>query len=275
MENVDGYLQMAKNLALEYAPRLFFALAVLIIGLWVIKFLVKLVQRALEHKAVEDTLGVFLGSLITWILKIILFVVVGSMLGVATTSFVALLGAGGLAVGLALQGSLANFAGGVLILLFKPYKVGDRIESMGRTGLVKEIQIFHTTIISLDNRTIILPNGPIMNADIVNYMKAGIIRVDLIVGISYESEIQKARNLLLDVMHNHPKVLKEPEPVVVVTALADSSVNLGVRPYCNPEDYNAVYVEVLESCKLALDQGGVTIPFPQMDVHLDKLTIDN
>lgn len=275
MENVDGYLIIAKNLALEYAPRLFFALVVLIVGLWVIKFLVKLVRRALEHKAVDDTLEGFLGGLISWILKIILFVVVGSMLGIATTSFVALLGAGGLAIGLALQGSLANFAGGVLILLFKPYKVGDRIESMGRTGLVKEIQIFHTTIITLDNRTIILPNGPIMNADIVNYMKAGIIRVDLTVGISYESEIQKARNLLLDVMHNHPKVLKEPEPVVVVTELADSSVNLGVRPYCNPEDYNAVYVEVLESSKLALDQGGVTIPFPQMDVHLDKLSIDN
>ena len=206
----------------------------------------------------------------TWILKIILFVSVGSMMGIATTSLVALLGAGGLAVGLALQGSLANFAGGVLILLFKPFKVGDRIETMGRNGLVRDIQIFHTTILSLDKRTIILPNGPIMNADIVNYMTEGVIRVDLIVGISYESDIQKARNLLLDVMHNHPTVLKDPEPVVVVTALADSSVNLGVRPHCNPKDYTAVYVEVLEACKLALDQGGVTIPFPQMDVHLDK-----
>lgn len=247
-----------------------FALLVLIVGLWLIKFIVNLVKKALTHKAVDPTLEVFLGNLISWALKIILFVVVGSMLGIATTSLVALLGAGGLAIGLALQGSLANFAGGVLILLFKPYKVGDRIEAMGRTGEVSEIGIFHTTIVTLDKRTIILPNGPVMNADIVNYMKKGILRVDLVIGISYESEIQKARNLLLDVMHSHPKVLKDPEPVVVVTDLADSSVNLGVRPHCKPEDYAAVYVEVLEAGKKALDEGGVTIPFPQMDVHLDN-----
>jgi small conductance mechanosensitive channel len=141
---------------------------------------------------------------------------------------------------------------------------------MGRTGEVSEIGIFHTTIVTLDKRTVILPNGPVMNADIVNYMKKGILRVDLVIGISYESEIQKARNLLLDVMHSHPKVLKDPEPVVVVTDLADSSVNLGVRPHCKPEDYAAVYVEVLEAGKKALDEGGVTIPFPQMDVHLDN-----
>mgnify|MGYP001817553206 CR=1 FL=1 len=271
MEKIETYLQLLKDFALASAPKLFYALLVLVIGLWIIKQIVKLVKRALSHESVDDTLEVFLSSLVSWALKIILFVVVGSMLGIATTSFVALLGAGGLAIGLALQGSLANFAGGVLILFFKPYKVGDRIEVMGRTGQVKDIKIFHTTILTLDSRTIILPNGPIMNADIVNYMKQGVLRVDLVVGISYESDIQKARNLMLDVMHNHPKVLKDPEPVVVVTELADSSVNMGVRPHCKPEDYNAVYVEVLESCKLALDQGGVTIPFPQMDVHLDKL----
>jgi small conductance mechanosensitive channel len=275
MEKLEKYLQIISDFAMAHAPKVFYALIVLIIGLWIIKFIVRLLKKALAHKAVDDTLEVFLGSLISWTLKIILFVVVGSMLGIATTSFVALLGAGGLAVGLALQGSLANFAGGVLILLFKPYKVGDRIEVMGRTGQVTDIQMFHTTMLTLDSRTIILPNGPIMNADIVNYMKEGVLRVDLVVGISYESDIQKARNLMLDVMHNHPKVLKEPEPTVVVTELADSSVNMGVRPQCKPEDYAAVYVEVLESCKLALDQGGVTIPFPQMDVHLDQLKVDN
>lgn len=272
MENLDHYIEMLTNLAVEYAPRLLSAIIVLIAGLYLIKFLVRLVKRGLAHKAVDETLEVFLGNLISWILKIVLFVVVGSMLGIATTSLVALLGAGGLAIGLALQGSLANFAGGVLILLFKPYSVGDRIESMGRTGQVSEIGIFHTTIVTLDQRTIILPNGPIMNSDIVNYMKRGILRVDLLVGISYESDIQKARNLLLDVMHNHPLVLKDPEPVVVVVELADSSVNLSVRPYCKPDDYAKVYVEILEGCKKALNEGGVTIPFPQMDVHLDKLS---
>jgi small conductance mechanosensitive channel len=270
MENIDSYIEIAKNLALEYGPSIFWALLVLFIGLRVIKFILNLVKKALQHEAVDRTLEVFLGGLVSWILKIILFIVVGSMLGLATTSFVALLGAGGLAIGLALQGSLANFAGGVLILLFKPYKVGDRIQTMGRTGEVTDIQIFHTTMVTLDSRTIILPNGPIMNADIVNYMKEGTIRVDLTVGISYESDIQKARNLMLDVMHNHPKVLKDPEPVVVVTELADSAVNLSVRPHCLPQDYSGVFVEVLEACKLALDQGGITIPFPQMDVHLDR-----
>jgi small conductance mechanosensitive channel len=270
MDNIDQYMQKATDIAMNYGPRLLGTLVVLIIGLWVIKQVVKAIKKALKHRAVDDTLEAFLGNLASWILYILLFISVGSMVGIATTSFVALLGAGGLAIGLALQGSLGNFAGGVLILLFKPYKVGDRIETMGRTGQVIEIKIFHTTMVTLDRRTVILPNGPIMNADIVNYMKEGVLRADLEVGISYDSDIQKARNLMLDVMRNHPRVLKDPEPMVVVTALADSSVNLSVRPFCKPEDYSAVYVEVLEACKLALDQGGITIPFPQMDVHLEK-----
>ena len=270
MENIDQYMQLLTDFAIKYGPRIVGALIVLIVGMWVIKQVVKGLKRTLKKREVEPTLMSFLSSLASWILYILLFISVGSMLGIATTSFVALLGAGGLAVGLALQGSLSNFAGGVLILLFKPYKVGDRVEAMGRTGMVTDIRIFHTTMVTLDRKTVILPNGPIMNADIVNYMKEGVLRVDLVVGISYDSDIQKARNLMLDVMHNHPKVLKDPEPVVVVIELADSSVNLGVRPHCKPEDYAAVYVEVLESCKVALDQGGVTIPFPQMDVHLDR-----
>lgn len=275
MENIDQYMQYLTDFAVQYGPKVLGALVVLILGMWIIRQVVKALRRALKSKAVEPTLETFLGSLASWILYILLFISVGSTLGIATTSFVALLGAGGLAVGLALQGSLSNFSGGVLILFFKPFKVGDRIETMSRTGQVTDIKIFHTTLVTLDKRTVILPNGPIMNGDIVNYMKEGVLRVDLVVGISYESDIQKARNLMLDVMHNHPKVLKDPEPVVVVLELADSSVNLGVRPHCLPEDYAAVYVEVLESCKLALDQGGVTIPFPQMDVHLDQLTKNN
>ncbi len=275
MNEIDHYLQLLENFAIQYGPKVLGALVVLVIGIWIIKKVVGAFRRGLKSRDIEPALESFLGSLVSWLLYILLFISVGSMLGIATTSFVALLGAGGLAVGLALQGSLSNFAGGVLILLFKPFKIGDRIEAMNRTGLVTDIQIFHTTLLTLDRKTIILPNGPIMNADIVNYMKEGILRVDLVVGISYESDIQKARNLMLDVMHNHPKVLKDPEPVVVVLALADSSVNLGVRPHCLPDDYAAVYVEVLESCKMALDQGGITIPFPQMDVHLDQLRINN
>ena len=194
MGDVDSFMQLLIDHAVQYGPRVLGAIIVLLLGMWIIKQIVKALKRALKSKDIEPALESFLGSLASWSLYILLFVSVGSMLGIATTSFVALLGAGGLAIGLALQGSLSNFAGGVLILFFKPFKVGDRIEAMNRTGQVTDIRIFHTTLLTLDRKTVILPNGPIMNGDIVNYMKEGILRVDLVVGISYESDIQKARN---------------------------------------------------------------------------------
>ncbi len=270
MVNLDKYLSMGMDMIVTYAPKILLALIVLFVGLRIIKYLTKTVEKGLKLREVDNTLREFLANLIGWILKIMLFISVFALLGVETTSFVAILGAAGLAVGLALQGSLANFAGGVLILLFKPFKLGDKIESMGRTGDVKEIQIFNTVITTADNKTVILPNGAVMNADIVNYTVEGLIRVDLSVGISYDSDIRKAKELLMEVMQSHDKVLKDPAPFVGVEALADSSVNLAVRPHCKPEHYWDVYFEVLEGCKNALDAAGITIPFPQMDVHLDK-----
>ena len=197
-----------------------------------------------------------------------LFISVASMIGIQTTSFVAVLGAAGLAIGLALQGTLANFAGGVLCLLFKPYKIGDLISAQGELGVVKEIQIFTTILLSPENKTIIVPNGAMMNGNIINISREGKIRVDLTIGISYDSDIRLAKEVLTKVLNADERVLKDPAPFVGVSELADSAINLAVRPWCAPEHYWDVYFESLENCKIALDEAKVTIPFPQVDVNM-------
>jgi small conductance mechanosensitive channel len=190
------------------------------------------------------------------------------MVGIATTSFVAILGAAGLAIGLALQGSLANFAGGVLILLFKPFKVGDYIEAQGYSGTVNEIQIFNTILKSLDNKTIIIPNGNLSNDCITNYSTEPLRRVDFVFGIGYEDDIKKAKEVLLTIIKSDSRVLKEPEPFVSIGELGDSSVNFTVRVWCNKEAYWDVYFDMFEKVKLEFDKQGISIPFPQRDVHL-------
>jgi len=189
------------------------------------------------------------------------------MLGIEMTSFIALLGAAGLAVGMALSGTLQNFAGGVVILIFKPFRVGDLIKSQGHLGTVKEIQIFVTLLSSPENRTIILPNGPLANSDLINYNTEGQLRVDLEFGISYDDSIEKAKKVLGDLMKKHPKVLDNPAPFVGVSGLGDSSVNLVVRPYCRREDYWTVYFDLYEQGKNSLDAHQIEIPFPQRVVH--------
>lgn len=256
------------GMVMEYTPRVLLALVVLWIGLMVIRMIMKGMERGLEGRSMDLTLRRFLGSLVGWGLKALLFVSVIQMLGVATTSFVAVLGAAGLAIGLALQGTLANFAGGVLILLFKPYKVGDLVEAQGELGHVKEIQIFTTILLTPQNKTAIIPNGVMANGNIVNYTAAGRIRVDLSMGVSYASNIEQARQVLMKVMTDQPKVMTDPAPFVGVSGLGDSSVDLAVRPHCLPQDYWEVYFTTMEQGKLALDAAGIEIPFPQRDVHL-------
>lgn len=270
MEKIDYYWSMAVDYVITYSPKILMALVVLLVGLRIISWMGKLMSKGMEKRGTDTTLRPFIVSLVSWILKAVLFISVIQMMGVATTSFVAVLGAAGLAVGLALQGTLGNFAGGALILLFKPYKVGDLIESQGHLGVVKEIQIFTTILLNPQNRTIILPNGAVSNGDITNYTKEGKLRVDMTVGISYESDMKKAKDVLLKVLTDDGKVLKDPAPFVGVSELADSSVNLAVRPWATPGDYWDVYFGVTEKCKEALDANGITIPFPQVDVHLDK-----
>lgn len=275
MSEIDGAVQQmelltskAYELGLEYAPKLALAIVTLLIGLLVIRGLGKILRASMEKSKVDPTLIPFISSLTTWILKILLFISVASMIGIATTSFIAVLGAAGLAIGLALQGSLANFAGGVLIMIFKPYKVGDLIESQGHLGVVKEVQIFNTILTSPEHKQVIIPNGAVSNGSIVNYTVEGKIRVDLTIGIAYDADIDKAKSVLMDVLSKHDKVIAEPAPFVGVMELADSSVNLAVRPHCLPEHYWDVFFDVNEEMKKSLDQNSITIPFPQRDVHM-------
>lgn len=258
----------AYELGLEYAPRLALAILTLLIGLWIISGVCKLVKLSMERSKVDSTLIPFMSSFISWILKVLLFISVASMIGIATTSFIAVLGAAGLAIGLALQGSLANFAGGVLVMIFKPYKVGDLIESQGHLGVVKEVQIFNTVLIAPQSKQVIIPNGATSNGSIVNYTVEGKIRVDLTVGVSYSADIDITKKVLMDVLVANEKVMQDPAPFVGVLEMADSSVNFAVRPHCLPKDYWDVYFSVNEAVKKALDKNAISIPFPQRDVHL-------
>ena len=270
VQQMEVLTSKAYELGLEYAPKLALAIITLIIGLLVIRGLGRVFRASMERAKVDPTLIPFIGSLVGWILKLLLFISVASMIGIATTSFIAVLGAAGLAIGLALQGSLANFAGGVLIMIFKPYKVGDLIESQGHLGVVKEVQIFNTILTSPEHKQVIIPNGAVSNGSIINYTVEGKIRVDLTIGIAYDADINQAKTVLMEVLAKHDKVIAEPAPFVGVLELADSSVNLAVRPHCLPEHYWDVFFEINEKMKTSLDQNNITIPFPQRDVHLIK-----
>jgi small conductance mechanosensitive channel len=265
---LEALSMKAYELGLEYAPKLALAIITLIIGLWIISGIRKLIQVSMKKSKVDPTLIPFLTSLVSWMLKVLLFISVASMIGIATTSFIAVLGAAGLAIGLALQGSLANFAGGVLVMIFKPYKVGDLIESQGHLGVVKEVQIFNTILLSPQSKRVIIPNGAVSNGSIVNYTVEGKIRVDLTIGVSYGADIDQTKAVLMDVLVNNDKVMQDPAPFVGVSEMADSSVNFAVRPHCAPEHYWDVYFGVNEAMKKALDKNAIAIPFPQRDVHL-------
>lgn len=259
---MENYIESIKELLFLYAPKVITALLILIIGLYLIKVIIKSSKKIMEKRGVDVTLQKFLSNLGGWVLKILLFITVISQLGVATTSFAAIIAAAGLAIGLALQGSLGNFAGGVLIMIFKPFKIGDLIEAQGEIGVVKEIEIFTTKLTGLSNREIIIPNGSLSNGTIINYTTEGTRRVDLVIGVSYDADIKKTKEVLMDVLTSHPKVLKSPSPGVTVLELADSSVNFAVRPWCDTNHYWDVYFEITENAKLALDKAGIEIPYP-------------
>ena len=263
VENIGGMIS-------TWGLKLLGGIVAFIIGLWIINRLVSVVGKMMEKRGMDESLQPFIKSLMGIGLKAMLLISVAGMVGIETTSFVAVIGAAGLAVGLALQGTLANFAGGVLILIFKPYKVGDLIEAQGHVGWVEEIQIFVTILKTPDTRTVIIPNGAMSNGDITNNSKLGKMRVNLVMGISYESSIKQAREVLLKVMNDHPKVMQDPAPSVGVLELGDSSVNLAVHPHCKAEDYWDVYFGTIEKCKLALDAAGIEIPYPHsVEIHKD------
>jgi len=251
-----------QTIIVDYGIKVVAALAILIIGLFIIKMIVRVSRKIMKKRGVDATLQKFLGNLLSWTLKILLFVIIASQLGIETTSFAAIIGAAGLAIGLALQGSLSNFAGGVLIMIFKPYRIGDLVEAQGLLGVVKEIQIFTTHLNTIENKLAIIPNGAMSNGNIINYTAEGMLRVDHVIGVSYDADIKQTKEVLMSVLTDHPKVLKDPAPTVNVSELADSSVNFAVRPWANVEDYWDVYFDVLENTKIALDAAGIEIPYP-------------
>ncbi|MGD8416296.1 MAG: mechanosensitive ion channel [Pseudomonadales bacterium] len=267
-ERMSGYMDKAIDLTMTYGPKLLLAIIVLFVGLWIINRFVRVMGAGMEKSNTEPTLARFLCNLTSVGLKALLLISVASMIGIATTSFIAVLGAAGLAVGLALQGSLANFAGGVLVLLFRPYKVGDFIDAQGVMGTVSEIQIFNTIMKTPDNKVIIVPNGSISNGIITNFSMEATRRVDFVFGIGYGDDIAKAKATIERLVKEDSRTLPEPVPQIVVSALGDSSVDITTRIWVNAPDYWGVYFDLTEKVKLAFDQEGISIPFPQRDVHL-------
>ncbi len=251
-----------KRILFLYAPKVVSALIILIIGLWIIKVLTKTANKLMAKRNLDVSLRGFLSSLIGWALKIFLFVTVAGQLGVETTSFAAVIAAAGLAIGMALQGSLSNFAGGALIMIFRPFKIGDYIEAQGEQGVVKDIQIFTTKINTIDNKEVILPNGALSNGNITNYSSEENRRVDLTFGVSYDADIKQTKDVLLKVINNTPYTLKAPEPAVMVGELADSSVNFITRTWVKSADYWNAYFYITENMKIELDKAGIEIPYP-------------
>ena len=256
------YLDLTLSFIEKYAVNVIVAILILVIGFWLVKKAVKILVKLMSKKGLDETLQNFLGDLLGWGLKILVIITAISQVGVETTSFIAILGAAGLAVGLALQGSLANFAGGALIMIFRPFKVGDLIEAQGEIGVVKEIQIFVTKLISPGNKLVIVPNGILSNGTIKNYTEEGKLRVDLTFGVGYDEDIKKTKEVLMQVLLNNANVLKNPAPTVNVSELADSSVNFAVRPWSTPENYWNVYFSITEEVKIALDKAEIEIPYP-------------
>ncbi|MFD1161764.1 MULTISPECIES: mechanosensitive ion channel family protein [Hwangdonia] len=260
LENIDTEKWL--QLALDYGLKIIGAVLIWVIGSWVIKKILKTTKKIMSKRDYDESLQKFLLNLLGWIFKIILIVVVLGTVGVETTSFAAILAAAGLAIGLALQGSLGNFAGGVLIMIFKPFKIGDFINAQGEAGTVKEIEIFTTKLTTPDNKEVIIPNGSLSNGNITNFSTEATRRVDFTFGVGYDSDIKKTKEVILSVIQSNPSVLKEPEATINVSELADSSINFLTRVWVNKEDYWAVNFDIIERTKEALDAAGIDIPYP-------------
>lgn len=256
---ITDYASTFTKVLIDYSPKLISAFLILFTGLYVIRLINRFIRTIMVKRDLDPTLTKFLADILLWVLRVLLFVSFISKLGIETSSFVAILGAMGLAVGLSLQGSLSNFAGGMLIIVFKPFKVGHSIEAQGVSGTVSEIQIFVTKLITVNNQTIFVPNGSLSNGTIINYSLQGFRRVDLTISISYDTDIKKAKDIITAVLNKNPKVLKTPKFEVSVKNLTDNSIQLAVRPWVNNEDFGIVYAETLENCKLAFDTAGICI----------------
>lgn len=266
---MSNWQQSLTELGIKYGTRFIGALLVFVIGKWIINRIIKFVENWSEEN-LEPTLHSFVKSIVKAILHIILFITAASTLGIKMTSFVAIFGAAGLAVGLALQGSLSNFAGGVLILTFRPFNIDDFIEVNGFKGTVKSIKILYTTLKTRDNKNVIIPNGDLANSSVVNYSKEDTRRVDLEFGVSYEDDIIKVKEVLNQIITEHNLTLSTPEPIIRVGEHAGSSINFTVLVWTKNKDYWDVYYDLMEEVILRFNKEGIEIPYPQMDVHLDN-----
>ncbi|MBC8471931.1 MAG: mechanosensitive ion channel [Planctomycetes bacterium] len=265
---MEAVLQKIYEYLAQYGLRLIGALIIFVIGRWLAKILSQWIETALIKSRIDKTLAKFIKNLSNIVMLIFVIMAAVKPLGIETAQFAVALGAAGLAIGLALQGSLSNFASGFLMIIFRPFKVGDFIEAAGIKGTVKEIQIFNTIINTPDNVRAIIPNGKITDGNILNYTVTGTRRVDLVIGVSYEDDLKKAQSIIESVLVSDDRVLKDPAPKVAVLELADSSVNFVVRPWVNSADYWDTYFDMTAKIKLALDKNDITIPFPQRDVHI-------
>lgn len=268
--NASTWVTDNQDLLVQYAVNLISALLILFIGNLIVKGIANGVAKVLRKKKMDDAVVEFLHSLVRYLLFVIVLIAALGRLGVQTASVVAVIGAAGLAIGLALQGSLSNFAAGVLIVSFRPFKSGDYVEIGGVAGSVESIQIFSTVLKTPDNKMVVVPNGSVIGSPITNYSRHATRRIDYVIGVSYDADLKKTKEVLTRVVAAEPRVLKDPEPTVGVVALADSSVNFVVRPWVNTEDYWGVYFDLLQAIKEELDKENIGIPYPQMDVHLNK-----
>ncbi len=255
---------------IPWSINILLAVAIFIVGRIVTKGLIRLLRKLLDKTGLDQILINFIASIVNSALLLFIIIAALDQLGVDTTSLIALLGAAGLAVGLALQNSLQNFAAGVMLIVFRPFKTGDFVEAGGTAGIVETITIFSTVMRTGDNRKVIIPNGAIYNGNIINYSAKDTRRIDMVFGIGYEDDIKKAKQIMQDILTADERVLSDPEPLIAVGELADSSVNFFVRPWVNTADYWPVMFDLTEKIKLAFDDNGISIPYPQMDVHLDK-----
>ncbi len=266
--NPDQVMALVQDQGVDLAIAVVSALAIFIIGRWVAKAITSMIRKALAKTEMEDTLERFLCNIIYTVLMVVVVIAAIGQLGVETTSLLAIFGAAGLAVGLALQGSLSNFAAGVLIVAFRPYKVGDFVEAGGESGTVDEVQIFTTVLKTPDNKKVIVPNAQVMGGTITNYSALGTRRVDMVFGIGYDDDIDKAYSVLKQIIDADDRIMKDPGVTIALNELADSSVNFIVRPWCNGSDYWGVYNDTHEKVKRQFDEAGLSIPYPQQDVHM-------
>jgi small conductance mechanosensitive channel len=270
MDSVLAWFNDNQSLLQEYLIKLIVALLIIVIGKFIAKLIRKATEKILQKKGLDKTVISFVGGMIYGLAVLISFIVAISHLGFNTSSLVAIVGAAGLAIGLALQGSLSNFASGILLISFRPFKSGDFVELAGTAGVVEELHIFSTKLKTPDNKTVIIPNGAITNGNITNYSSKPIRRIDLVIGVSYNANLADTKAILTNIVNAHELVLKDEEITIGVSELADSSVNLVVRPWVKTENYWPVYFDLLETIKTTLDKAGIEIPFPQLSVHVNQ-----